>query len=209
VTARVPALASGKGIAARLATAAAAVLLAGCFATTKHVKMVEQDVTRRGAWTDEKINGLTQEISQLRAENDALRLRMDDISDRQTSLGDEVAGRLSDLQAADQRVSDEARRASERADALRVNREQDREELLQRMNVILDEVVKENKRLRERIDALEASAAAGGTHTVQAGDTLASIAAKYGTTAQAIVQANGLVDADHIQVGQQLVIPKR
>lgn len=207
MTPRVPSSGRGRRIASRIATLAAAILLAGCFATTKSMKMVEADVTRKSAWTDEKLNELTQEISQLHAENEALRLRMDDVSDRLTSLGDEVGGRLTELQAADRRVSDEARRAAERADAARLNSGQDKEDLIQRMNVILDEVVKENKQLRGRIDAIEASGGAGGSHTVQPGDTVASIAAKYGTTPQAIVRANGLPDADHIQVGQQLAIP--
>jgi chromosome segregation ATPase len=195
--------------AGRALAPAAAVLLAGCFATTKHVRTVEEDVTRRSAWTDEKLTELTNDISQLRAENDALRLRMDDLADRFTSLGGEVAGRLGELEAADARVSDEARRAAARASELGASREQDREELLTRMNVILEEVVQENKRLRQRIEALESSGAAGGGHVVEAGDTVASIAARYGTTPQAIVAANGLVDADHIQVGQRLVIPGR
>jgi LysM repeat protein len=73
------------------------------------------------------------------------------------------------------------------------------------------ERLKENKRLRTRIEALETADAGGdgGTHTVQPGDTIASIAARYGTTAQAIVAANGLPDANHINVGQQLSIPGR
>ncbi|MFN8180196.1 MAG: LysM peptidoglycan-binding domain-containing protein [bacterium] len=203
---RVAGRASGTRIAARLVSATAAVLLAGCFATTKHVELVEADVTRRGAWTEEKIKDLTQEISALKAENDALKARVDDLTDKQTSLSGEVATRLSELQEADQKTSEEARRAADRAAALGQNREQDRTDLLQRMNVILDEVVKENKDLRARIDAIEASSATSA-HTVQAGETLASIAAKYGTTAQAIVAANGLPDADHIQVGQRLTIP--
>ncbi len=197
-------------IAARSAILASAVLLAGCFATTKHIRTVEDDVTRRSAWTDEKINEMSGEIGQIKAENEALRVRVDDLADRMTTLGGEVSGRLEELQATDARVSAEARRAAERADVLGENRAQDREELLQRMNVILDEVVKENKRLRERIDALESSGGGDGdSHTVRAGDTIASIAARYGTTPEAIVKANGLPDANTIQVGQQLRIPGR
>jgi len=45
------------------------------------------------------------------------------------------------------------------------------------------------------------------SHTVQAGDTLASIANRYGTTVAAIVAANGLQDPDQIIVGQELKIP--
>jgi LysM repeat protein len=45
------------------------------------------------------------------------------------------------------------------------------------------------------------------TYTVQPGDTLGKIAAQYGTTVDAIVQANNLANANLISVGQQLIIP--
>ncbi|MFN2156524.1 MAG: LysM peptidoglycan-binding domain-containing protein [Anaerolineae bacterium] len=44
-------------------------------------------------------------------------------------------------------------------------------------------------------------------HVVQAGDTVAAIARAYGVTVQAIVAANGLLDANVIVVGQELIIP--
>lgn len=43
-------------------------------------------------------------------------------------------------------------------------------------------------------------------YTVQSGDTLNAIAAQFGTTAQAIMEANGLTSTE-IQVGQRLIIP--
>ena len=49
--------------------------------------------------------------------------------------------------------------------------------------------------------------AAGGIHVVQRGEILARIAARYGTTVQAIVNANGLRNANVIYVGQRLIIP--
>lgn len=45
-----------------------------------------------------------------------------------------------------------------------------------------------------------------GSYTVQSGDTLFSIATRYGTTVQAIVYANGL-PSDFIYAGQTLTIP--
>jgi LysM repeat protein len=45
-------------------------------------------------------------------------------------------------------------------------------------------------------------------HIVQRGDTLYSVARRYGTTVNAIVQANGLRNSNWIYVGQRLVIPE-
>jgi LysM repeat protein len=44
-------------------------------------------------------------------------------------------------------------------------------------------------------------------HVVQAGDTLDSIAAAYGTTSEAIMQANKLTDPSSLYIGQLLSIP--
>lgn len=52
-----------------------------------------------------------------------------------------------------------------------------------------------------------ASGGASFTYTVQAGDTLAAIAARYDVTQAAIVQLNALADPDALTVGQQLKIP--
>jgi LysM repeat protein len=43
-------------------------------------------------------------------------------------------------------------------------------------------------------------------HVVRRGETLFSIAARYGTTVQAIVQANGLPNPNYIYAGQRLII---
>jgi LysM repeat protein len=54
----------------------------------------------------------------------------------------------------------------------------------------------------------EATTAQSGTvHIVQPGDTLYSISLRYGVSASAIAQANGLVNPNYIYVGQRLVIP--
>lgn len=57
------------------------------------------------------------------------------------------------------------------------------------------------------------AAAAGGatgqssTYTVVAGDTLATIAARFGTTTEAIAQLNSLADPNALTLGQKLQIP--
>lgn len=45
-------------------------------------------------------------------------------------------------------------------------------------------------------------------HIVKRGETLSAIAAAYGAKVQAVVQANGLRDADAIREGQKLLIPE-
>lgn len=49
--------------------------------------------------------------------------------------------------------------------------------------------------------------AQGVVHVVQRGDTLYSIARRYGVTVQAVAQANGILNPNLIYVGQQLSIP--
>ncbi|WP_454048368.1 LysM peptidoglycan-binding domain-containing protein [Cellulomonas sp. Marseille-Q8402] len=48
---------------------------------------------------------------------------------------------------------------------------------------------------------------AGGAHTVASGETVSSIAKRYGTTVSAIVSANGLDSRAFIRVGQRLTVP--
>lgn len=46
-----------------------------------------------------------------------------------------------------------------------------------------------------------------GSHTVQEGETLTSIARQYGTTTAALVALNQLPDSGHIRIGQKLKVP--
>jgi LysM repeat protein len=52
-----------------------------------------------------------------------------------------------------------------------------------------------------------ASPPAAQSYVVQEGDTLSAIATRFGTTVEAIQAANGLGEADVINIGQVLVIP--
>ncbi len=56
-------------------------------------------------------------------------------------------------------------------------------------------------------DSAPAEAAPSITHIVQRGESLGSIATRYGVSYLTIAQANHLYNADHIEVGQELLIP--
>lgn len=47
----------------------------------------------------------------------------------------------------------------------------------------------------------------GETYTVKDGDSPTSIAEQFDTTAEAIMEANGITDPTQLEVGQQLIIP--
>lgn len=57
------------------------------------------------------------------------------------------------------------------------------------------------------ITAAKTAASGGTVYTVKSGDTLSGIAAKYGTTYQALAAYNGIADPDKIYTGQQIKIP--
>ncbi len=53
---------------------------------------------------------------------------------------------------------------------------------------------------------IPAVGAALRTHTVAAGENLASIAARYGSTVPALASANGIIDPNRVRIGQHLII---
>lgn len=65
--------------------------------------------------------------------------------------------------------------------------------------------------LGDRYDEVQAiingsAKSAAKTYTVKSGDTLSAIAAKYGTTYQALAAANGIADPNKIYVGQVITV---
>lgn len=202
--------ASGSGPRKRRAAAWLPIVfvLSGCFATSKSLEDVQSDITRKNAWANEELGRQQEEVEELRSENEALRQRMDDLSDQFASLGGDVSTRLTELSQSDEQVAEQVRTALQSTGVLAQKQQKDREETLDRMNAILEEVLEENKELRARLDSLEKSAfVVGRMHKVKEGESVASIARKYGVSAEAIVEANDLSDPTLIQVGQDLLVP--
>lgn len=57
------------------------------------------------------------------------------------------------------------------------------------------------------VPSATAAPSTGRTHVVASGDNLSRIASRYGTTVRALVDANGLSDANHLRIGMRLSIP--
>jgi nucleoid-associated protein YgaU len=204
--------------AARRGTAAAGLglllLLAVCLVATgcgtgglavkKDIWDAQDDFERRQAALSEKVLQMENRITAIEEENAAQRHQMGEISRQISDLAADFSRGVEALRGGLEQLGIELEGRIRSVDS---DREADREDIVRRMQIILDEVTAENRRLRSEIESVRSAVASSGTHTVQRGETLASIAAVYGVTVEAIVAANGITDPDLIAVGQELVIP--
>jgi LysM repeat protein len=187
---------------------ASASALSGCFATEKHLQAVEQDITSKNTWTGERLQQLEARVDEVRAENEVLRSRLDALGDQISTLGEEIADRFTDFEKNNRTFGDQLQQAAKTSASSATQREKDREELLERFDILVNELTAENEKLKKRLEALENSAVSfGRSHKVKAGESIQSIARQYGVSAEAIIQANGISDANLIQVGEELLIP--
>jgi len=144
-----------------------------------------------------------------------------------------TAGRLEALEMEQQRLQatvEETRKRQTGAAEQQARQALERVDGLERRLAQLDAARERDK--KEIVDALSARMAqilqgAGGgatsrsrpaarpagpgeqTHTIRGGESLSSIAARYGVRVSALMEANGLNSADHIRAGDTLIIPAR
>jgi len=176
----------------------------GGLAVKKDVWDAQDDFERRQAALSEKVLQMDNRIMAIEEENAAQRHQMGEMSKQLSELDTDFSRGVEALRDGLEQLGIELEGRIRSVDS---SREADREDVIERMQIILDEVTAENRRLRSEIESVRTAVATGGTHTVQRGETLASIAAKYGVTIAAITAANGISNPDLIAVGQQLVIP--
>ena len=135
---------------------------------------------------DEKLDKLRADVEDLQFRSKKMQEQLDDLQAQINFL--RKAGGDTDISALEAKLK-----------AIDAARERDKQ-------VILDTLAKELASLGTGKTA--APTPGGSEHVVQKGETLSSIAAKYGVTAEAIVRANSLNNPNAIQVGQKLAIPK-
>jgi len=187
--------------------------LTGCgtggLAVKRDVWEAEEEFSRGQASLSEKVLYMEGRIAALEEETGALRYQLDQIMGQLSGLGTDFSRGLEAVRDGQEQLGIEL---EDRIRTVDSGREDDRSDMLQRMEIILEEVTSENRRLREDLDALRtsvASMATGYTHEVKRGETLAVIAQQYGVTVADIVQANAITNPNIIAVGKMLTIPAR
>lgn len=89
---------------------------------------------------------------------------------------------------------------------LEAQRVRDREEVIAKLSARISELL--NQQTAARSQTQTRTSEYGYEHIVAGGEVLSKIAAIYGVSVKAIIEANQLTNPDALQVGQKLFIPK-
>ncbi|MFH1502557.1 MAG: LysM peptidoglycan-binding domain-containing protein [Candidatus Eisenbacteria bacterium] len=193
-----------------LSLAGITLLAGGCgtggLAVKKDVWDAQNDFERRQAGLSEKVLQMEGRIIALEDEMSAIRRAIDDVGGQLSNVDSELSRGLEAVRDGQQQLGIELEGQIRTVDK---DRQNDRDDALERFEIILEEVTAENRRLREEVDAIKAAVSVGFAHTVQRGETLASIASKYGVTVQELATANNISNPNLISVGQELFVPQR
>lgn len=140
-----------------------------------------------------RIEGVELEVQRLQAELDSRRSGQDQALAAQTQA---LQGSLAGLEG--------------RLRTLEATRDKDKQELLDRLSAKMADILKASAApaARPQPSGRRAASGVGYEHEVKAGETLSAIATAYGAKMSAILDANGLKNADQLRVGQKLMIPQ-
>ncbi len=191
-----------RGIPAALALCAP--LLTGCFATYG----VEQSQAEAALREDMRL--LQEENRRLKGRIEAFDLEVERLNRSVDLLRAAPGGpSMADLQALQQRIA----ALETQLRSLDAARERDRKEIIDTLTARISQVVSASGAARPRPAAPPQTAPRrtgpqeGYEHVVEAGQSLSAIAAAYGVTPKAIIDANNLTNPNVLRVGQKLFIP--
>jgi nucleoid-associated protein YgaU len=197
------------GVSALL-MAGVGVTLSGCgtggLAVKRDVWDAQEGFERRQAGLSEKVLTLEGRLAAVEEGVAAIRYQLDELSTQLASSENEFARGLEAVRDGQQQLGVELEGRISSVDAGRAS---DREDLVERMEIILDEVTRENRDLREELQEIRSSVSVGYEHVVKRGETLARIAAEYGVTVADIIAANDIDNPNLISVGRKLIVPGR
>ena len=211
---------------------AASAIHVGCVATRGDVERLEAEIQaglsrqqssqeRLNASEAERLRAVENRVSALAVEISALVTRLDRSEARIADVTGESSRALADLRAEDSRIREglagairrvavvegDVALASKETQNVASRHATDHRTLLRRIEVVVEEVTRETEQLRGRITALEGATETGYVHVVRPGETLSTIASRYGVSVAAIRQANGIQNPNLLREGQELFIP--
>jgi LysM repeat protein len=206
------------------------ILVSGCvfdqMATKGDVTQVQGSLRKRQSILSEEVIALKRDVNSLKIEiNDATYKTEGDLKQQKKVLNSvsfqlsQIKKDLSSLQRVVEGIRTEdivilGKEISKSSAEIKKIRQQTE----QKLNIILEEVNKENARLSKQIQSLQrrrsgirrgtARRPSDGIHVVESGESLSIIAHRYGVSVEEMIEYNDLDDPDSIYVGQELKIPE-
>ena len=183
----------------------------GCLTLDSSTK--QDEVAQIRSSVSEELIKVKEEVNSLKGQLDELQYKIDKISQIQSQQSKELNATLKEWRKETQ--GDVVKKISNleaKLEAIEKRQAQDKKELLDRTDIITEEVTKENKELRGQIEAIRKSSSyttQEGYYVVASGDTLSKIAQMFGVSVKSIMEANGITDPNSIRVGQRLIIPQK
>ncbi len=142
---------------------------------------------------------IREDLRRVRGQLEGMELELERVHrDLATLQADQARG----TQNTDTRVSHLERRIQEVDRA----RESDKKEIVENLTRTVDQLVRSQAASRTQRSGRHSGF--GYEHTVGPGETLSHIAAAYGVTTRAIIEANNLKNPDVVRAGQVLFIPE-
>lgn len=172
-------------------------ILTGCvtddLANKQDVYMVRSQVNEQIIHMEDRLNALEGQV-------DAMDKKQEDIQNRiagmENSLNNKMFAYQKDISTLQQDLKSMKESVSSQID--------------KKMDVVIEEVIKENQKIAEKINALQKEKYDLGIyHTVQRGETLSEIASKYGVSVDDVIASNEIENPDRLKIGQKLFIPQK
>ena len=182
---------------------------------------------------------LSEEIIRLKRGQDQLQMEIDESNDRAKKLSlasnthsqaldgqiHRLEERIENIQNTISRIESHVSdlQESERQQINKISQEEaarrakDIARLEAQLNVVLEEVTKENQKILSELNQLRSSRqksksigpSEAGYHVIQPGESLSQIASAYGMSVRDLAEANGISNPNSIRVGQKLKVSER
>ncbi len=167
---------------------------------------------------------LAEEIIAIRSENRALSDRLEATTHQIEDLTGQIKSAKKEMADSANFIQGRLQELGSSLDQAKLDQQKISTDFSGKIQVMLDEVSKENTKIHERIDKLgerkpvplrKASHSKksersqdDSDYTVVSGDTLAKIAKRHGISLAALMTANGIENPNDLKTGQKLVIPQ-